>query len=289
MPGLVEQLQADSFDSGVPVSTLLGKVKVCAARLSLQDALAWVESELDGYTCHGDELPSYRRGHGITNAQDRFGRWVPMQFENPDLADQISKVYFREPVSSYEELLRSDGSTFIIPIDNGLVSAMSNAYAVDIVAMRNMVSRTAIHAVVQKARNLVLDWSLELSRAGITGDGMSFSADERRRADGAHISIGTFNGSFSTGDASGTGATISQSYSATSNDIPAIAELIAAVRSNVVEAVERDAIVAAATEIAEATDKQAMVKGYERLIAAAANHMTVIAPFLPAIGQMLAS
>lgn len=117
---------------------------------------------------------------------------------------------------------------------------------------------------------------------------MSFTADERSRASGAHISIGTFQGTFSTGDASGAGASISQSYTAVTNDVPAIAELIAAVQAKVSESVVREAIVKAAQDIASAPDKGTMVKAYERLLSAAANHMTVIAPFLPALGQMLA-
>ncbi|MDM7956030.1 hypothetical protein [Blastomonas sp.] len=289
MPGLVEQLQSDALDNSVSVGTLLGRVKICAVRLGLEDALAWVEGELNGYDCDGDKLPPYRVTQGITNAQDRFGRWTPIQFGDADLADKIAKVYYKEPVSSYEELLRSDANTFMIPIDNGLVNILAKSYGVEIIAMRNMVSRGAMHAIVQKARNLVLDWSLELSRAGINGDGMSFSADERERADSAHISIGTFHGTFSTGDASGEGARIQQSYSATATDLPAIVELIAAVRANVSEATEQEAIVAAAMQIADAKDKPTMLQGYDRLIAAAANHMTVIAPFLPAIGSMLAS
>jgi AbiTii len=289
VPGLIEQLQSDALDHDVPVSTLLGKVKVCAARLALADALAWVDAELNGYDCDGDDLPAYRRSQGITKAQDRYGRWVPMQFDDSNMARKISTIYFVEPVSSYEELLRSDSNTFAVRVDEGLVNALGSAFGVDIVAMQNIFSRSAIASIIQRVRNLVLDWSLELARAGITGDGMSFSANERKRADSAHISIGTFTGSFNTGDAAGAGATICQSYSATANDIPAIIDLIAAVRANVTEASERDAIVDAATQIAEARDKPTMLKGYERLLSAAANHMTIITPFLPAIGQMLAS
>jgi len=112
MTGLVEQLQTDAFDHTVPVSTLLRKVKLCAVKLALQDALAWVDSELNGYTCSGDEMPAYRIGYGITMAQDRFARWVPFTLDNTDLADKIATVYLREPVHNYEDMLRTDGTTF---------------------------------------------------------------------------------------------------------------------------------------------------------------------------------
>lgn len=289
MPGLVEQLQADALDPSVPVSVLLGKVKVCAVRLGLQDALEWVQKELSGYVMvDGDDLPEYRRGHGITEGQDQWGRWVPFHMANGKLAEQIASIYFKESVTSYEDLLKSDSNFFMIPINQELVQSVSEAYGVPILGMRNRIARSSMTHIVAKVRDLALDWSIELSRAGITGEGMSFTADERTRANGSHISIGTFNGTFSTGDASGAGASISQTYSSVTNEVTAIAELIAAVQTKVSEATEREAIVKAAQDIASAPDKGAMLKAYERLLSAAANHMTVIAPFLPALGQLLA-
>lgn len=289
MPGLVEQLQADALDQNVSVSSLLGKVKVCAVRLGLQDALDWVRHETYGYNdFDGDDLPSYRIGFGITSAQDEFGRWMPIQIEDPELANKIAKVYFKDAVGAFEELLKNKTGEYVCPLSPHLVSALSNAYGVNIVAMRNKVSRGALTTIVATVRDMVLDWSLELSRARITGEGMSFTADERIRATGAHISIGSFHGTFSAGDASGAGALISQTYTSLSNDVPAITELVAAVRAVVGDQAEREAIVQAAQDIAAAPDKGAMLKAYERLLSAAANHMTVIAPFLPALGQMLA-
>ncbi|CAM4038001.1 hypothetical protein NOLU111490_04190 [Novosphingobium lubricantis] len=224
----------------------------------------------------------------MTIAQDEWGNWVPFQMADSNIAKQISTLYFHESVTSYEELLRSNSDNFMVPVSQDLVQALANAYGVPIYGIRNKISRSSVSFVLGKVRDLVLDWSLELSRAGITGEGMSFTPDERSRANGAHISIGAFHGTFSTGDASGAGASISQTYTSVTNEVPAIAELIAAVQAKVSEATEREAIVKAAQDIASAPDKGTMVKAYERLLSAAANHMTVIAPFLPALGQMLA-
>lgn len=290
MTGLVDQLQADALDHNVPVSTLLRKVKVSAAKLGLQNTLTWVDHELNGYrTVHGDDLPQYRRGHGIPIAQDEFGRWVPMQFADSEMEAQISMAYLKEPVSNYEELLRHDSGTFDLPVDSALVNALGNAFGVHIVAMRTKISRGQIHGIVQHVRNLVLDWSLELAQAGITGRGLGFTDKERDRANISHISIGSFTGSLNTGNARGDGSKIMQTYTHVANDMPAIADLIAAVQDQVDDTAQKEAIIAAAQQIAGAQDKPSMLAGYERLLSAAANHMTVIAPFLPAIGSMLAS
>ncbi len=285
--GLVEQLQTDALDHTVPVSTLLRKVKVCAAKLGLDDALSWVEQELNGYTCLSEDLPEYRQGYGTTMCQDVYARWFPFAMENSDWNDKIAAIEFREPVSNYEDMLKTDGRTFDLPLDNQLVGILNQSFGTSIVAMRNKVSRGHIHGIVERVRTLVLDWSLELARREITGEGMSFSTNEKARASDAHISIGTFTGSFNTGSASGDGSAISQS-TVSGQNFQCIAELVESVSANVSDTEARAAILLAANEISGAQDKRKMLAGYERLISAAANHMTVVAPFLPAIAAAIA-
>ena len=61
-------------------------------------------------------------------------------------------------------------------------------------------------------------------------------------------------------------------------------------RSALVQAVadesERTALLAALDRMEGAKSKEELAPAYQRFIAAAANHMTVIAPFLPALGQL---
>lgn len=138
---------------------------------------------------------------------------------------------------------------------------------------------------------MVLDWALELARAGVTGDGLGFSPDERARASGAHISIGTFHGSFNTGDAVGANPRINQGSTDNSTNVATIhsvfSEVELAVRAQVANQRSRDAILKANSEMEVASDPTTLLSAYNRFIAAAANHMTVIVPFLPALGAML--
>lgn len=287
MTGLVEQLQSDALDHTVPVSTLLRKVKVCAAKLGLDDALAWVTQELNGYTCPSNEMPDYRQGFGSTMCQDQYGRWVPFVLDRADWADTIASIDFREPVSNYEDMLRTDGTTFDLPLDNELLVLVNNLTPSPIIGLRNKIARGHIHRIVERVRTMVLDWALELARRGITGDGMSFSASERARANEAHISIGTFTGSFNTGDATGDGASISQ-ITTFAPDNSVFQELTAAIRNEIRDEIERDALLEAASQMSKAKDKSNYLARYERFLAVAANHMTVVAPFLPALASMAA-
>lgn len=45
---MVLQLQSEALNHSVPVLQLLRKAKVIASKLGLEDALVWIDRELDG-------------------------------------------------------------------------------------------------------------------------------------------------------------------------------------------------------------------------------------------------
>jgi hypothetical protein len=61
MPTIIEQLQIDAADPAVPVTTLLRRAKIAAAKLRLERLEQWMELELQGYP---DETPEYRTTFG---------------------------------------------------------------------------------------------------------------------------------------------------------------------------------------------------------------------------------
>ncbi len=46
---MLEKIQSDILDEGVPISTILRKAKVLAAQLNSEKLQQWASSELDGY------------------------------------------------------------------------------------------------------------------------------------------------------------------------------------------------------------------------------------------------
>jgi hypothetical protein len=58
MTGLVDELQTRALERSTPVSDLLRIAKVAAVKLSLDEFLVWIESEMGGYT--NLEVPPYR-------------------------------------------------------------------------------------------------------------------------------------------------------------------------------------------------------------------------------------
>jgi hypothetical protein len=151
--------------------------------------------------------------------------------------------------------------------------------------------RGALVGILQHVRGLVLDWALELERAGVTGQGLTFSSREQETAKAAHISIGTFNGSFNSGELSGANAQLHQNSVDNSTHISgdgSIFETIEAeVRSKVDGKDEQDRVLAELDHIRTAVDRPSKLAAYQAFITSAANHMTILAPFLPALGAAI--
>jgi hypothetical protein len=66
-------------------------------------------------------------------------------------------------------------------------------------------------------------------------------------------------------------------------------ELRKAIESGVSEVVERATILERLSDLEEVTDRESGAERYQKFIAAAANHMTLIGPYLPALGHWVHS
>jgi len=99
MPSLVEQLQRDALDRNVSVATLLRKAKVVAVKLSLSDAIEWIDLELSGYP-DLDKVPGYRKVEGQPKGQNPIRGWIPIMVEDDaELLAIISSQEFQNSVS----------------------------------------------------------------------------------------------------------------------------------------------------------------------------------------------
>lgn len=184
MTGLVEQLQADALDQSVSVATLLRKVKVAAFKLQLSDTVEWADKELKGYS---EDVPPYRMLRGRCMALDPYRGWTVVGGD-PELIEALSQRAVGQPISALEEMCRDDAGEIIITLSPKVVHQIvkGNPGCHD-VALH--ITEADLVAVVDHVRNLVLDWAIDLARAGIKGEGLSFSTTERQLATASHLNI----------------------------------------------------------------------------------------------------
>jgi hypothetical protein len=191
MANLIEQLQADAFERSVPITDLLRKAKAAAVKLGRDDLSTWIELEMGGYL-DGNDIPSYR----ILDAELKFLNpvrgWCPV-------VGATHQRPCRQSVGEVAALLESECDGFQVSVRPETVAQISKQIGFN-VDVKSWVSRAALANIIESVRNTVLDWSLKLERAGVRGEGLSFSPMEAAKAQSVTINIGSI------GTASGVGS-----------------------------------------------------------------------------------
>ncbi len=182
---LILQIQRDCLNNNVPVSQILRKAKVVATKLELEDFLKWLNDELDGYASSKESpLPPYRTIVGEPKGfNPYYGYW--QSIGSSGLVEAISKVPINLAIGPMEETLLSlkKGEHLIYPYPpkaKESISAMLE-YPTDV---HLEVSRSAIIGIIDKIRNILLDWMMKLEKSGVLGEGLSFNAEDKAKATG---------------------------------------------------------------------------------------------------------
>lgn len=204
MPTLVEKLQLDAMDPKVPVADLLRRVKFTAVQLGLGGVEDWVEHELNGY--HGSTVPEYRTVHGRPMSHNPYRGWEQIG----GAPAWMSKRQNPQAISALEAMVSSATSDtrFHVPFPEDITERLNETngtvgWNCDLVVPMSEIAR-----IVDKVRNLVLDWALNLQKANIMGSEVSFNQAEKEKAQAASTTInigtiGSFAGNIGQGNVSG--------------------------------------------------------------------------------------
>ena len=200
---LVEALQRDALDHSVPVSTLLRRMKLVAVKLGLGAVEDWVEQELSGYK---GKVPEYRIISGSPMMLNPVRGWIPIG----GAVEMLSRRPSGQPIAELESLVEgADGdASFMIPYPDKVSARLNEMNGIRGWTCALQVGRNQIAGILDRVRTAVLDWALELEKAGIMGGDISFDNEEKKKAQAAavniHIgSIGSFAGNLGVGNVSG--------------------------------------------------------------------------------------
>jgi hypothetical protein len=179
MPGsLVEQLQMDAVDRNVRTSDLLRKALLVASRLDIPGVPEWINKELSGYELK-DDVPAYRRIHGRVMARTFYG-WRPVQFPTNEVESKIAEQIVLQSVAMLEEIESEEGDPRINfpPEAQQILQAMFRRET----EFTCVHSRASLVAIIDEVRNQILRWSMELYNAGVKGEGLAFTKQEKTLA-----------------------------------------------------------------------------------------------------------
>jgi len=289
MTGLVNQIQAEAIDTSVSVSNLLRKVRLAAAKLQLDEAVDWVERELNGYES-GRDVPDYRILHGGLFAHSRFHGQIPLSGD-PETIMSLGTQHICESVASLEALAEDkDGGTLMIKLDERVTHRIHEANCGPRDPIYVHLSPGAVVSIIDRVRNMILDWAVGLEKQGITGEGVNFSVSEKEKAAavGQTITIGTLYGGLAnahvTGDGNKTEASVTDQSVTTNNSL--FADLSTAIEAKVKDTADREAMLALVEQLKHQQGKAGFKLPFAALLEYTANYATILTPFLPALANL---
>jgi hypothetical protein len=131
-----------------------------------------------------EELPLYRRLKGTPRAFDPYRGWQKIEFEGSEHAEIFSQAPIGMAIGALErDLNKHSGEGYAsFPYRTGpkaqLLKALGGLpHDVDV-----RIEYSALWNILDQVRHLVLNWTLELEKAGVLGEGMTFSEEERKEA-----------------------------------------------------------------------------------------------------------
>ena len=177
MSGLISEIQQGCLDDSVSIESLLRRVKLAAVKLKLGELETWIDNELNGYRFN--EVPEHRIMHGEPAGWNPFHGWLPIQIDNAALSDLLRKAPTAQSIGSLRDLISKEKSgPYHFPVPPGVVTELNKMLNVTTPRVVVQISRGSIIAVLDFVRNKVLDWSLEMEKNGVLGEGYTFNERE---------------------------------------------------------------------------------------------------------------
>jgi hypothetical protein len=185
---IITQLQFDTVDESISVTTLLRKAKIIATKLESDDFLGWLNFELNGYAdVTAELLPNYRKAYGEPKALSPYNGWQPIQFEDTDTREHVSYAPIGEPIGSIERIAKKDVCAdgrgrmqfgWTPTQKQRVLDAIGGASSDVMLELPTGYAARILDAV----RGALLDWALGLEVAGVKGEGLSFSLLDKKTA-----------------------------------------------------------------------------------------------------------
>jgi hypothetical protein len=180
--GAIAQLQRDAMESKRTVSDVLRRALVIARKLGLKEFDSWVNLELNGYSSVAD-LPGYRLITGTPTAINAAsGRLVHMTFGDAEARRDATLVKVTSPATDLENLASSkEKRTLVFNWPSGQAEMYERQNPTH-TQPSTIVSRAQLAGILERIRNQVLNLTLQLEEAGVSGEGLQFTEREKAAA-----------------------------------------------------------------------------------------------------------
>lgn len=178
---IIREIQSELISDKVSVSNILRKARLTARKLDLNEFEKWIINESDGYKdTTANNLPDYRKIGCVPRFFNPYRGWCPIIIEDKRLYELCHTSYLFQSIAELESLLVSEGSlTYAYPPDLAKVLRDGMDMQFDI---RAFVSQSSLAQPINAVKNVILDWAVDLEKAGISGNGLGFTNEDKKEA-----------------------------------------------------------------------------------------------------------
>lgn len=277
MSGLIEEIQRDASSDAASVSQLLRRMKIAASKLQLGGLEAWVEHELSGYPDERN-LPDYRVIGGVPMCHHVMHGWRMMALGPSDSVNAAFQInLFSGPISEIESRADTKGQLIMSYPDFLERPVVQSMHGVDKVGLS--VDGGKFRAALDAVRNRCLEWALKMEEAGITGEGLSFTHQEKAAAQQVTYNI---NGNNSRLNIGSTDNSSNQVVTASVFD-----DLRACLSKEVQDEGARSPLLEAVSVMEQTKGTNAFAKAYATFVGLAADHIQVLQWALPILATYI--
>lgn len=202
MGSVVIELQKELLDKDCDILQSLRKAHLIASKLNLKEFDAWILCELNGYKAEGENFPEYRQMKGTLKAKNPYRGWIPAVITDKNGENLFNTVPVFESVSALLDIEKKakDGKFYYSypPELSMKIAAYARTPAYMEIAL--FISTVYITEAIDKVKNCLLEWTLELERKGILGENMTFSESESASAKDIAQQINNYYGTVVNGN-----------------------------------------------------------------------------------------
>jgi len=190
MDSIIRTIQKEALDSSFSVNDLLRKSYLVARKLKLESFQKWIEFELNGYTSNED-IPEYRQIHGNIKGFNPYQGWMQLITPDADLAKTLSTRGYPDSISVAEEQIKGkDSGMFQMLIAPDLQEQLLRGTGCNEIIF--YFSGGQLKGIIERVRNIILEWVIKLEEDGILGNEVGFSENEVKKAEATIYNIETY-------------------------------------------------------------------------------------------------
>ncbi|MDK2595430.1 hypothetical protein [Pseudoalteromonas obscura] len=192
---LIAEIQSLAANNRSNLSDLLRKCLIVSKKLKLKGFEEWIYGELEGYPDPAS-VPTYRMVRCTMHLHNPVNGLIPFSIKDPQLETYFTSVPIVQSLSSLESLRDKHVDGYLtLPLsgeDIALINSLINTHGMPSVRRAGV---SNVDSILDAVRNNILKLALDFEEAGIKGENMSFTADEKKQVtELQNVSIENFQG-----------------------------------------------------------------------------------------------